>query len=311
MKNCSFASFVTFFALLPTVIFPSVSYAQETTFFCGTEEGVPATIARTSQREVAMVLWSAEQLNQSDSSPEQLCQEVSQRFQTYYNQGKLNYITTGRVNRQNVACVAQAEGGSCNGFLFALNPEIKPKVALQRMFRIRVPSDGPINETGTPLYINLERYFNGEYPSTTPIDNNRSSKSQSEEMLGATYYFTVDLPEDAGVPLQQIALEQREGVEFLEWYHIDETRAFEGTRKDKGEKLSLGMVAADKEKQTVTISFDPPVPPGRKVTVGLRPVFTPKIGGVYLFRVTVFPPGEGGRGLTLGTARLQFYQGRR
>ncbi|MGB7440612.1 MAG: COP23 domain-containing protein [Coleofasciculaceae cyanobacterium] len=182
MKSRSFASLITFFAFLPTVIFPSVSYAEETTFFCGTTEGVPATIARTSQGEVAMVLWSAEQLNQPDSNPEQLCQEASQRFQTYYNQGKLNYITTGRVNRQNVACVAQQEGGACNGFLFALNPEIKPKVALQRMFRIRVPSAGPISETGTPLYINLERYFNGEYPSTTPTHNNRSRESQSEEL---------------------------------------------------------------------------------------------------------------------------------
>lgn len=154
-------------AFLPTAIMAQPSYAQtsypqDRTFFCGSSYGVPATIAKTSRGEVAMVLWNSSDLGQSDSTPQQLCEEVSDKFQTYYNRGELNYITTGGMNEQTVACLAEGDQDPCQVRLFPIKPN-DPRVRLQRIFRIRVPSSGPITETDTPIYVDLEKYLNGEY----------------------------------------------------------------------------------------------------------------------------------------------------
>lgn len=157
------------------------SAAEETTFFCGTSKGVPATIARTSRGEVSMILWNSSTLPKSGDTPQNLCEDVSQKFQTYYNNGTLKYITTERRNGQLVACVAQEENGSCSGEpLFSLNSnESNPRATLQRIFRIRVASAAPISETNSRLYINWDKYLKGEYPSLAP-STRRVQGSQSE-----------------------------------------------------------------------------------------------------------------------------------
>lgn len=157
------------------------SAAEETTFFCGTSKGVPATIARTARGEVPMILWNSSTLPKSGDTPQSLCEQVSQKFQTYYDQGTLKYITTERRNGQLVACVAQEENGSCSGEpLFYLHSnQSNPRATLQRIFRIRVASVAPISETNSRLYIDLDKYLKGEYPSLSP-STRRGSSSQSK-----------------------------------------------------------------------------------------------------------------------------------
>jgi hypothetical protein len=122
---------------------------------------------------------------------------------------------------------------------------------------------------------------------------------------GATYYFTVSIPETAGVPLQQVAISQIEGDKIK--YRLEESEAFEGTHRDRGVKLKLGQVTLDKETQTVLVTFDPPVPPGKTVTIGLNPTRNPS-DIICLFRVKVFPAGERVQPLDLGVGRLHFYR---
>lgn len=157
------------------------SAAEETTFFCGTSKGIPATIARTARGEVPMILWNYSTLPKPDDTRQGLCEKVSQKFQTYYEQGTLKYITTERRDGQLVACVAQEENGSCSGEpLFSLRPnETNPRATLQRIFRIRVASAAPISETNSRLYIDLDKYLKGEYPSLAP-STRRVPGSQSD-----------------------------------------------------------------------------------------------------------------------------------
>lgn len=122
----------------------------------------------------------------------------------------------------------------------------------------------------------------------------------------ATYYFTVAIPENADEPLGQVTLEQREGVDTLR-YRLRETFAYEGG--DRRLPISLGEVTQDLSQRRVTVTFDPPVEPGRTVTLGLRPVHNPRYDGVYLFGVTAFPAGENPQGQFLGYGRLHFYGG--
>ncbi len=124
--------------------------------------------------------------------------------------------------------------------------------------------------------------------------------------LGATYYFTLSVPENAGEPLQRVAITQNEGTEDI-GFDLKDTRAFVGTERDKGPQLAMGGMTRERKTHTVSVTFDPPVPPGKTITIGLRSVQNPEFSGVYLFGVTAFPVGEKSYGQFLGFGRLEFY----
>ncbi|MCU0534944.1 MAG: DUF2808 domain-containing protein [Hydrococcus sp. Prado102] len=125
---------------------------------------------------------------------------------------------------------------------------------------------------------------------------------------GAKYYFTINLPENAGEAIAKVTIQQRRGSDEIDFYG-DETFAFAGNRSDRGKELSLGAANWDEETQTVSLTFDPPISPGTTFTVGLKPKRNPDVGGIYLFGVTAFPRGEKPEGLYLGVGRLSFYDG--
>ncbi|PSB34503.1 DUF2808 domain-containing protein [Chlorogloea sp. CCALA 695] len=129
---------------------------------------------------------------------------------------------------------------------------------------------------------------------------------QDTNAWGSTYYFTIDLPQNAGEPLQTVTFNQHEGVDNIR-FDLKDTRAFVGTRRRRGENISLGAVTRDKETRTVTVLFNPPVTPGKTITIGLRPVQNPFSSGVYLFGVKAFPVGAKTAGQFMGYGRLQFY----
>lgn len=126
---------------------------------------------------------------------------------------------------------------------------------------------------------------------------------------GATYYFTLNLPQNAGEPLQRVIINQHEGTSDIR-FDLEDSRAFEGTRDRQGTRLTLGEVTRNKETKTVSLTFNPPVPPGKTITIGLGPVKNPMFSGIYLFGVTAFPQGEKSHGQFLGFGRLHFYDSR-
>ena len=125
---------------------------------------------------------------------------------------------------------------------------------------------------------------------------------------GATYYFTLNLLPDAGVPLKQVTISKTEGPDNIR-YNSKKIIAFKGTHRNKGQQLTVEEVGIDKKTNTISVFFNPAVPPGTTFTIGLRPVRTPISGGVYLFGVTAFPVGEKPYGYFLGYGRLHFYDG--
>jgi hypothetical protein len=126
---------------------------------------------------------------------------------------------------------------------------------------------------------------------------------------GATYYFTVSLPENAGEPLQKVTIHQREGVDHIR-FDLKNTIAFTGTPSRRGERIGLKDVTSDRKTRTVSLTFDPPVSPGKTITIGLKPWQNPTSAGVYLFGVTAFPQGEKTHSQFLGFGRLHFYNHR-
>lgn len=125
---------------------------------------------------------------------------------------------------------------------------------------------------------------------------------------GATYYFTISVPENSDEPMQQVVVVQQHGDTSIRriLFDTEDTRAFVGTPRDRAAELALGQVTFDRETNTVAVTFDPPVPPGTTVTIGLAPERNPRTGGVFLFGVTAFPAGSDAYGQFLGYGRLDF-----
>lgn len=152
--------------------------------------------------------------------------------------------------------------------------------------------------------------LNGQtYFTHPPLLDNATTTENSILVSSATHYFTLSVPEDAGEPLGQVVISQKDGdtAARLIRYNAGETRAFTGIPGDRGEALPV-QTTFDREAQTVTITFDQPVVPGTRVTIGLEANRNPRLGGVYLFGVTAYPAGVSAYGQFLGYGRLQFYE---
>jgi Circadian oscillating protein COP23 len=138
-------------------------------FYCGQSKGVPTTMATTSRGAVPVIRWLS--TLGENYTPEKRCQIVSEKFQTFYNDGTLNYLTTGVVNQLPVICAAQQENGPCSGVLFTLKPNSDPGQTLQRLLSIRDRAPGLVlNESAPQLYVNMADFLN-----TAPTDTDQAS----------------------------------------------------------------------------------------------------------------------------------------
>lgn len=125
----------------------------------------------------------------------------------------------------------------------------------------------------------------------------------------ATYYFTVQVPENSGEPLARLTITQAEGFDRDVDYDLKRTHAFEGDsfRKRNLTPVAIADTQFDASQQQVTLTFNPPIPSGKTITVGIHPYRNPATSGVYLFDVTAYPPGGKPRGQFMGFGRLTFY----
>jgi hypothetical protein len=164
-------------------------------FYCGTSQSVPTTMAKTSRGEVSVIHWISS-LGE-DYTPEKRCKIVSEKFQAFYDDGTLNYLTTGTVNRQPVICAAQQENGPCSGILFTLKPNSDPGRTLQRLLSIRDRAPGTVLNESTPqIYINMADFLNTAPIETgqLPVDELNPEPTQRESIANP-----VSMPSENGI----------------------------------------------------------------------------------------------------------------
>ena len=126
-------------------------------FVCSSAAGAPATNVVTGDgRQVPVIRWTSSVFSDAGWSQQRRCQEVSSRFDGFLKQGRLSYITTGRMNGQPVICTAGSRGGACDGLLFTLKPGQDATATLKNLLEIRVKARGPLNETNSRLYVSLD-----------------------------------------------------------------------------------------------------------------------------------------------------------
>lgn len=165
---------------------PASAGVSARSFVCATAAGAPATNVVTADgRQVPVIRWTSSIFNDAGWSQQRRCQEVSARFDGYLKQGRLAYITTGRMNGLPVICTAASNGGACDGLLYTLKPGQDATSTLKNLLEIRVKARGPQNETNSRIYVSLDELLNtaqinadkGQYPAPS------SSTSQSGKSL--------------------------------------------------------------------------------------------------------------------------------
>lgn len=146
----------TALALGATATMAQPSYA-ESKFYCDTSNDVPVTMVSTSRGNEPMIRWVSQDFISSGYTPEQRCQEVSNRFQRSYENQTLRYIRTGTINNYPVLCIARREGEACSKsrLIVTFKQDTNPEVILQQLrdFRTRV--------TGRPLELSKRNGTSG------------------------------------------------------------------------------------------------------------------------------------------------------
>jgi Circadian oscillating protein COP23 len=163
----------------PAFMQPSQAETQSNArFFCSaivnpaTGEKTPMTLAKTQRGNVEMIRWKSTFFKNgvNDFTPMSRCTEVSRRFQDFYNQGILAYLTTGKMNAQNVICVAEEYGGPCSGLLLTLEPKDNPQQVLQELMNVRTrASGGPLTRGSSSAYFDVEDFLETAPVQTTSI----------------------------------------------------------------------------------------------------------------------------------------------
>ncbi|AFY41969.1 DUF2808 domain-containing protein [Nostoc sp. PCC 7107] len=235
--------------------------------------------------------------------------------------GSFAFNQTNDSNRNNlITSVAKPQPSLNQPPVTTSSPQITPAKINSSSIpssRVTSPNEPPPTPAPSPrLTSPKDKLVHTPVPSALP---NRISFVQHPRLvevvstynqvntLGATYYFTIQVPKEAGTTLQKITINQHEGLDDIN-FQLKNIAAFEGTRSEKGKKLSLRDISKDQNTRTVSITFDPPVNPGTQITIALYPEQNPQREGVYFFGVTAFPTGEQSNGQFLDFGILHFYK---
>ncbi|MBD2212780.1 hypothetical protein H6G27_23325 [Nostoc linckia FACHB-104] len=175
----------TSFATLTVSISPALSQSVSTnsqpdkvTFYCreifdkASGEKIPATVAWVPERKghISLIGWKS-QVFPRNFSPQKRCELVTQKFQQFYDNGGLNYLTHGINNGYPVICSIPNQGETCNGTnqLFTIRPGSNPTIVLQRLIDTLVGGGGDgilYQNSGQQVYIDMKEYF-----KQAPVEN--------------------------------------------------------------------------------------------------------------------------------------------
>ncbi len=141
-------------------------------FYCGKIKNTPTTMAKTSRGPVSIIHWTSKNTFGESYPPEVRCKLVSSKFQEYYTDGTLNFLTTGVQNRQPVICAVQSKGGPCS-VLFTLKPGSDPDLTLKQLLSIRDRSTTLVlNESISSAIIDFNDFL-----KTAPVEESSTNSS--------------------------------------------------------------------------------------------------------------------------------------
>lgn len=155
---------------LSMLLAQSIAHAQRSTrFFCDNYSGEHVTYANNGNGNVPLVKWRDDFFGGSGWTAGRRCDEVSARFQVFNDAGRLEYLTTGVVNRYPVICAAFYFDGPCEdgNVLITLRPNADPNLVLMELTETRRArtNGGPLLQSGNRVFVDVDALI--ESRSTT------------------------------------------------------------------------------------------------------------------------------------------------
>ncbi|VEP15348.1 conserved exported hypothetical protein [Hyella patelloides LEGE 07179] len=156
----SLAAILTITGVATTVMMSQSSQAQSDKFICQVnKQNIPTTYANTPEGPKPVMRFASTHFP-PPYTPMRRCQEITARYNKFYAQGILEYMTSGWVNRLPVICAGQ----TCNKetVLLTLKPDQEPDQALQEILANRSGASGPtVQSSGSgSITIRMEDYLN-------------------------------------------------------------------------------------------------------------------------------------------------------
>jgi hypothetical protein len=108
---------------------------HEKGFYCDTSRNSPVTVYRNHEGgEEPWIRWTSNYFKNAGYDPLTRCHDVSHRLERYRQDDQLRFITTGRMNKQNVICTASEFDQECDKLILTLKPKEDPERALDNLF---------------------------------------------------------------------------------------------------------------------------------------------------------------------------------
>jgi hypothetical protein len=138
-------------------------------FYCGeipdkaSGNKIPATIAYVPQRKenVAIIAWKSDYIPEWDA--QKRCETVSPKFQAFFEDGRLNYLTTGENKGYQIICAAvEKQPCKAEDQLFQVKASDAPEAVLKGLTGIiEGTSSEPIYQSsGDKTYVSIEELLN-------------------------------------------------------------------------------------------------------------------------------------------------------
>jgi Circadian oscillating protein COP23 len=131
----------------------------EITFFCGTNNGMPTTIAlRQDKRQKPLIRWSS---SVGGVDPMQRCKLISKRFQSSVGDQGLRFFTPGTWNGHYVVCAVKNIGDPCaEDFLFTVKSRNDARQITETLRELGSYVGGPIDQSDQVyIYFNVKQYL--------------------------------------------------------------------------------------------------------------------------------------------------------
>ena len=140
---------------------------EDRRYYCGeSKDGTPTTFARklAVPGSAAIIRWERD--NWQNVTPQERCEQVSDRFERAYRANNLQYILEGRFNQQPVVCGVRDYGDLCTkeeNFLLTLQHQDDSKQFITDLQQKGYQAKGPLKTTedGSPVvYIDMNMLVN-------------------------------------------------------------------------------------------------------------------------------------------------------
>ncbi len=177
--------------ILSTQASPAQPGPGQRGFWCGNNNGAPATLYQNSEggREL-WINWRSNAFTEAGFDPLTRCQQVSTRLENYRQARSLRYVTVGIMNGQRVMCTASQVNGRCENLIYTLRPGQDAVRTLHNFLALREGQAGvpALNESGSIPYIDVGSILDADEAraSARPTANPLPAPSQTYQPTNPT-----------------------------------------------------------------------------------------------------------------------------